>query len=669
MDDDPAMTLINAQHQSHSKRCTVSPKGLSASPRSLRSRPASPNSATSTGRCPSSPKGSSPSKHATTFRSPNSKMRSMLAFLVVFSVVMNIIFVSLWQVSPRYGKPYEASHYGVGGADRSTDAAWNPPKDGSKMIRVFGGGTTKRRVRERKIDNRRDVPKNHISQTAAQQKRLYNATSSKSDPARKTKKKASNGRLCSKASSERRSLLKTDPPSHLRRSFQKHSLKRTPLRSLTFPARAYSIKHNGMVLLDGINDMANERVNLEEWFGERHEDNEIDEEDLERRSQTAIWDNDEECAPVSDWQTTFHPTCNSFHEMDISPLLINEALSLVSRKGFWRNAWKVDVPIAEANGDAKGDSLHCHSNDLDGKNDTASNKYAVLKSLRYIHQPDKEVFELSRVEAVSLDVLTPSRYTIDIFGFCGSSSVQEFAGGDLKKLLPVLDPFNRLRMAAWVAEGVADVHAAGVTRMQEDNNGSDAPVTMIHNDINMDNVLLGHRDGVEVPVLNDFNIAVFLKKHKQTGAPCRFRGRFFNPQWMSPEQQKHPNGTLTKGYLNEKIDIYGLGNILYKIAVGHSPWKAQYKQGSRITPEIQAKIMRAKQRGGKPRVPSEVRQWNDTSIQVILSAMDGCYRNDPGLRPSARELATYLKTWLDAIAANASMAVNSTEIAWVYDEK
>lgn len=126
------------------------------------------------------------------------------------------------------------------------------------------------------------------------------------------------------------------------------------------------------------------------------------------------------------------------------------------------------------------------------------------------------------------------------------------------------------------------------------------PVSLIHNDINMDNILLGYRNGVEVPLINDFNIAVFRKKNARTGLPCSFHGRFANPQvsmhmnfvvlcgccclpqqllhlwskqWMSPEQQSRPEDELSTGKLNEKIDIYALGNIFYKIAVGNSPWK------------------------------------------------------------------------------------------------
>lgn len=85
-------------------------------------------------------------------------------------------------------------------------------------------------------------------------------------------------------------------------------------------------------------------------------------------------------------------------------------------------------------------------------------------------------------------------------------------------------------MAMWVADGVADVHAVDYNRAEPGKQNETRLPTLIHNDINMDNVLLGHRDGVEVPLLNDYNIAVFRKKDVKTGQPCPFRGRFANPQ-------------------------------------------------------------------------------------------------------------------------------------------
>ena len=337
-------------------------------------------------------------------------------------------------------------------------------------------------------------------------------------------------------------------------------------------------------------------------------------------SETAAWEPDQECVPMSDWQTTFKPTCNSLHEMDMPFLLNKEAYSLVSNKGFWRNAWKVDMSVVE-NGMSPVSNI-------------------VIKSLKYIHDPNDETFELNRVDGVSMEQLTQSRYITDIYGYCGTTSLQEFAGGgNLAKFLPKLKPLEKLGMAAWVSAGVADIHEVG--KKATGNNTITA--SLIHNDINMDNILLGYRDGIRVPLINDFNIAIFRKKDAKSGAPCKFRGRFFNPQWMAPEQMVTEDKELSVGFINEKIDVYALGNILYKVAVGNSPWKYNFNKAKKILEEHKEKITRTKLKGGKPKVPDEIKNSIDPSIQAVLTAMDKCYRNEPDVRPSAREISDYLK--------------------------
>lgn len=56
---------------------------------------------------------------------------------------------------------------------------------------------------------------------------------------------------------------------------------------------------------------------------------------------------DEECAPMADWQTTYNPSCNGMHELDVENGY-NERegrdLLLFGTGGFWRNAWKLDLP-------------------------------------------------------------------------------------------------------------------------------------------------------------------------------------------------------------------------------------------------------------------------------------------------------------------------------------
>jgi hypothetical protein len=51
-----------------------------------------------------------------------------------------------------------------------------------------------------------------------------------------------------------------------------------------------------------------------------------------------------ECVPMQEWQTTFHPSCNGMHELDMGNMGEDNGddYSLFGTKGFWRNAWRLD---------------------------------------------------------------------------------------------------------------------------------------------------------------------------------------------------------------------------------------------------------------------------------------------------------------------------------------
>ena len=51
-----------------------------------------------------------------------------------------------------------------------------------------------------------------------------------------------------------------------------------------------------------------------------------------------------ECVPMQDWQTTFHPSCNGMHELDMENMgeENGDDYNLFGTKGYWRNAWRVD---------------------------------------------------------------------------------------------------------------------------------------------------------------------------------------------------------------------------------------------------------------------------------------------------------------------------------------
>jgi hypothetical protein len=76
-----------------------------------------------------------------------------------------------------------------------------------------------------------------------------------------------------------------------------------------------------------------------------------------------------ECVPMQEWQTTFHPSCNGMHELDMSGSNNPEDdIRLFGMKGFWRNAWRYD-------------SIGGHQRRED--RDTV-----VLKTLKYVSKPN-----------------------------------------------------------------------------------------------------------------------------------------------------------------------------------------------------------------------------------------------------------------------------------------
>jgi len=169
-------------------------------------------------------------------------------------------------------------------------------------------------------DRRRRGPHNTYRQS-----KNGNTTSELLEESRRDIHSTARKRGDSKDNTKRRKSHDRDRP--LRRSFRPHPLRasiRSSPWSLSFPIATESIRFNRMVLLDdGNRDISNEYKSskLEDWLlhGSNIEDGSEDE-DLVRRSQTVVWDNDEECVPMSEWQRTVHVSNLSFLVMFLHSL-------------------------------------------------------------------------------------------------------------------------------------------------------------------------------------------------------------------------------------------------------------------------------------------------------------------------------------------------------------
>lgn len=240
-----------------------------------------------------------------------------------------------------------------------------------------------------------------------------------------------------------------------------------------------------------------------------------------------------------------------------------------------------------------------------------------------------------------MERLTASPYIISLYGFCGLTVVQEFGGKDLAQVLDGgrMNSKEKLKLAKQIAMGVAAIHS-----VKGDDENSDRRPTLVHNDINMANLMFTADNR---PILNDFNIAILLMKNNETGETCPFYSQFPNPQWKAPEEQVIDRDEGSDSYhppiVNEKIDIYALGNIFFRIAVGSAPWKRP--EAERLYAEEKDAVARLKKHNGTlPTIPVAIlgNAKVDPALAALLAAMRLCYRFNPAERPTAAEVVDYL---------------------------
>jgi serine/threonine protein kinase len=252
---------------------------------------------------------------------------------------------------------------------------------------------------------------------------------------------------------------------------------------------------------------------------------------------------------------------------------------------------------------------------------------------RIEHRFEEAHFEHDRIDAVAMERLTSSPHVINIFSFCGHSVMTEYADGN--RLGELADkskksPLARLRIARDIASGLADVHGID----------GDGNATFVHLDINPANVVsIGG-----TLKLNDFNIGIIRKWNTTSNQPCGFPAQYPNPQWRSPEEARNEQN------LTEKVDVFSMGHIFFRLICGHEPWHKLEKGGKPTKQEMNEKV----QKGILPKIPDLVKKSTSPEVVAIREAMLRCYEYDPSKRPSAREIAASLQKALDKLESQAS---------------
>jgi hypothetical protein len=241
-----------------------------------------------------------------------------------------------------------------------------------------------------------------------------------------------------------------------------------------------------------------------------------------------------ECVPMVPWHTESRPNCNMLHEVDIPTSLASrmavfatedsntkvtswdhstlekmEAWADFLGQGWFRQAWELqphtNTPLLETSQEEEEDNV-------------------ILKMLRYERDYFDEYYDLHRRDAMAMERLTASPYTLNVYGYCGQSAMNEKAVDNVERVFMRLRKGHydyKLQTATAVAWAVSDMH-----RIDFDK-GNNA--TLVHYDLNPRNVAIMPNGA---PKLNDFNVAEFLRWNTTASAPCGFQGRLFEP-WVS----------------------------------------------------------------------------------------------------------------------------------------
>lgn len=273
------------------------------------------------------------------------------------------------------------------------------------------------------------------------------------------------------------------------------------------------------------------------------------------------------------------------HEIDLTVNLLGDPATGFLADGLWRDVFAV--------------------------RDSVDHQITVLKIMKPKHDVNSRNFDRHRRDALSMERLTSNKNIVDIYGFCGNTVATEFVEktlydvifyGDIVQELSPSTPRGRLQLFIEATEGLMALHEV-----------PSGPI--VHADLQARQLLVRNDGSV---ALNDFNRCRFMGQRNDTHkTPCPFRIPSAPGRKRSPEEYNEEK-------LDEKLDIFSLGNIYYSILTQSEPFEGL------STKELQSYVIK----GTKPDFPHF-----DNDIDIKLKTVTiSAYERDPMKRLSAREL-------------------------------
>merc|ERR1712151_267848 len=248
----------------------------------------------------------------------------------------------------------------------------------------------------------------------------------------------------------------------------------------------------------------------------------------------------------------------------------------------------------------------------------------VLKTIRWQHGYTSRNIERHRRDAVAMERLTASKYVLDIYGYCGQSSIVMYSSqGDLDDLRwhnkgNEVTTETLLKVAIQVARGIGDVnYVVNLT----------VPA-IAHADISTGQFI--YIDGIFR--INDFNRCRFLRWDRKHDHACGYYVGNNPKKFRSPEEYYYKEQS-------EKVDVYSMGNIFYVLLTKEWPFDGMKDKAAQH--EVK--------HGRPPPISTSIRNSTDPYTQALIKAAEMCWVYDPQERPSAREVESFLSRSLQSI--------------------
>lgn len=325
-------------------------------------------------------------------------------------------------------------------------------------------------------------------------------------------------------------------------------------------------------------------------------------------------ENEHHCV-LEPWQTESHPNCNDIHLRSMGDLLIDSARYNVTKpKGIYF--------IYQGGGNRISAKLREHE------------RVVIYKTLRYQKDFTPQFFEFNRVESMATAMLR--RSTPDIYSYCGMSSLTQLGDMTLDGIrdAQTLEPAKILKYAAGISRAVASMHSI-------DNYAS-----LVHRDLDEANIVLVQ----DQPKIIDFHASVFIGLNRTSQQPCfPYKGiSSRNMDTFAPE-------LMTGGLLDDKVDVYGLGAMLFYILTkGVRLYHCERPKGI-CNFDVQnntlsrSELQTIKENGKLPQLPEDVEKSKDPAIRAVREAMYQAVQIDPKKRPRANIIAENLERIQDEL--------------------